>query len=178
MWEVELVVPRGDGPGGAPRATDVRAETELIDVSGRKVVGRSAVYRLVSPSRIVRLRYTLVGAVVLTPPEPGRALARYTSADLVYQPAEGPRMVRIRAPEVLDVACRAPSPEANPRPCGSPAGNSWQVRLQGADRDDEVSVQVNLALRRSLTQGTVLATRTWRLSNRARIGALVDAPLR
>jgi len=155
MREIELVVPRGDGPGGAPRATDVRVAIQLIEGSigsvyaeheyGSTVVGRSAVYPLTYPSRIVRLRYTLVGAVVRSPSAPGRALARFTSVGLVYMPADGPRMVRIRAPEVLNVACRAPSPEAVPRPCGSPAGKSWQVRLQGADRDEEVSAQVNLA---------------------------------
>jgi hypothetical protein len=145
MREIELVVPRGEGPGGAPRATDVDVAAEQFEVSDGKVVGSSTVYPLDYPSRIVRVRYTLVGAVVRSPSAPGRALARFTSADLVSMPEEdGPRMVRIRAPEVLNVACRAPSQEASPRPCGSQAGTSWQVELHGADRADEVSAQVNL----------------------------------
>jgi hypothetical protein len=145
MREIELVMPRGEGLGGAPRATDVDVATEQFEVADGKVVGSSTVYPLDHPSRIVRVRYTLVGAVVRSPSAPGRALARFTSADLVSMPEEdGPRMVRIRAPEVLNVACRAPSQQAAPTPCGSQVGTSWQVELHGADRADEVSAQVNL----------------------------------
>jgi hypothetical protein len=146
--KIELVVPHRNGPGGAPTATDVNvagALGELGEVSDGTVVDSSAAYPLYYPSRIVRVRYTLVGSVVRSPSAPGRALARFTSADLVYMPEEdGPRVIRIRAPEVLNVACRAPFQEAVPRPCGSQAGTSWQVELQGADRADEVSAQVNL----------------------------------
>jgi hypothetical protein len=142
---VELVVPHGEGPGGAPRATDVDVVNELGDHSVRATVGTSATYRLTYPSLIVRVRYTLVGAVVRSPSAPGRALARFTSGDLVFSPeVDGPERVRIRAPEVLNVACRAPSPATGPRPCGQPAGTSWQVELHGADRADQVSAQVNL----------------------------------
>jgi hypothetical protein len=151
IWEIELVVPHGDGPGGAPWATDVNVAGELSEVTDGTPVGTSAAYQLSYPSRIVRVRYTLVGAVVRSPSAPGRALARFTSADLVYTSEEdGPKMVRIRAPEVLNVACQAPTQEASPRPCGSPAGTSWQVELQGADRTDEVSAQVNLGRGRHL----------------------------
>jgi hypothetical protein len=143
--EIELVVPHGDGPGGAPRATDVNVAGEVFEASDRTAVGSSAAFKLNYPSRIVRLRYTLVGAVVRSPSAPGRALARFTSADLVYAAEDGgPRMVLIQAPEVLNVACRAPSQGAAPKPCGSQVGTSWQVELSGADRYDEVSAQVNL----------------------------------
>ena len=143
--EIELVVPHADGPGGAPTATDVNVAGELGAVSNGTTVNSSAEYQLFQPSGIVRVRYTLVGAVVRSPSAPGRALARFTSADLVYMPeADGPRVVRIRGPEVLNVACRAPSQEAAPKPCGSPTGTSWQVELRGADLADEVSAQVNL----------------------------------
>lgn len=146
--EIQLVMPHGDGPGGAPRATDVDVAGELFQVSAWAIVTNSAAYPLDYPSRIVRVRYTLVGAVVRSPSVPGRALARVTSADMGYIPEQdGPRMVRIHAPEVLNVACRAPMQEADPRPCGSPLGTSWQVKLQGADRHDEVSAQVNLGRR-------------------------------
>jgi hypothetical protein len=145
IWEIELVVPHRDGPGGAPRATDVNVADELGEESDGAAVGSSTKYRLKFPSLIVRVRYTLVGAVVRSPSAPGRALARFTSGDLFYVTEDdGPRMVRIRAPEVLNVACRAPSQEAGPRPCGAQAGTSWQVELYGADRADEVSAQVNL----------------------------------
>lgn len=145
IWKLELVVPHGNGPGGAPWATDVDVVNELGEESVGATVGTSVAYRLNFPSLIVRVRYTLVGAVVRSPSMPGRALARFTSGDLVYTPKEdGPKMVRIRGPEVLNVACRAPSHDAGPRPCGSQAGTSWQVELNGADRGDQVSAQVNL----------------------------------
>jgi hypothetical protein len=144
MRGIELVVPSGDGLGAAVRATDVTVAGELIAVSPNLVGGSTAVYRFAVPSQIVRLSYTLVGSVVRSPSASGRALAPLTAADLAYLPEDGPRLVRIRAPEVLNVACRARSPEADPKPCGSPAGESWQVTLQGTHRDDEVSAQVNL----------------------------------
>lgn len=145
IWELELVVPHDSGPGGAPRATDVDVVNELGEESVGATAGTSVAYRLNFPSLIVRVRYTLVGAVVRSPSAPGRALARFTSADLVYTPKDdGPKMVRIRGPAVLNVACRPPSHDAGPRPCGSPAGTSWQVVLNGADRGDQVSAQVNL----------------------------------
>jgi hypothetical protein len=145
ILEIELVVPHGDGPGGAPRVTDVDVVNELGEQSAGSTVGTSVAYQLNFPSRIVRVRYTLVGAVVRSPSAPGRALARFTSANLVFTPQEhGPEVNRIRAPEVLNLACRAPSQGARPRPCGLQSGTSWQVELRGAERSDQVSAQVDL----------------------------------
>jgi hypothetical protein len=145
IWKIELVVPHGDGPGGAPRATDVDVVNELGEESVGSTLGTSIAYQLNFPSLIVRVRYTLVGAVVPSPSAPGRALARFISGSLVFTPQEhGPEVIRIRAPEVLNLACRAPSQGAGPRPCGLTSGTSWQVKLRGADRADQVSAQVNL----------------------------------
>jgi hypothetical protein len=144
IGEIELVVPHGNGPGGAPRVTDVHVVNALGEESVGSTLDTTVAYQFNFPSLIVRVRYTLVGAVVRSPSAPGRALARFTSGDLVFTPRDGPEVVRIRAPEVLNLACRAPSPGAGPRPCGSRSGTSWQVKLRGANRADQVSAQVNL----------------------------------
>ena len=98
---------------------------------------------------MVRATYVLRGAVDSSDTVKGRLLARDVALDLDFPAQAGPTVVVVDAGgtggEVRNLACgNARSTVALLRPCGSPDGSRWRVRLPAESRTDRVTAQVDL----------------------------------
>jgi hypothetical protein len=141
---VELAVPRVPAGSTPPVATGVRVDAPPAVATGADSVRGRERYELDVPARVVRILYTIKGGVERSPSVRGRALARVTALDVRYAGRQGPTAIDIVGPRVRNAACTTVGDEAQPRPCGAPAGKGWQVTLTGAHRVDEVMAQVDL----------------------------------
>jgi len=104
-------------------------------------------FRFGVPAKLVRVRYTLSGALERSGGDGSRALIRTTALPVTgYAPKEGPVVVTVSAPEVLSLTCNQPDQVVPiPRPCGAPVAGGWRVTLRGGERQDQVRAQVDLA---------------------------------
>jgi hypothetical protein len=147
LGEVSLSAPAAGGP---VRATDGR----LVTASGAVLADDLTVgaeplrVRVPGSATVVRATYVLHGVTDRSGSVDGRLLAEAVALD-VDAPAElGPTVVVVAAPDgqVLNLACaNARSGVDLLRPCGSPAGSGWRVRLPAASRDDRVTAQVDVS---------------------------------
>jgi hypothetical protein len=138
-----------------PRATNYSGDTQ---VTGNRMTsdggraggtgdGTDQTFRLGGrPATLVRVTYTLSGAVERSSSVQGRALVRTTAVPVTADiPLRGPVVVTVRAPKVLSSACIKPERlEPSLRPCGAPVDVGWRVTLRGDDRQDQVIAQVDL----------------------------------
>jgi hypothetical protein len=134
-----------DPPGGAPVANhlDVVDGGGQVAASDVEVGPDPRVVVFLVPTRVLRLTYTLRGAMDVSGSVPGRALA-VPLLDVDYDGQDGPTTLEVTGVEVLNLACTDPVPSAEPRPCGEPDETGWRVTLEGSDRDDRVTAQVDL----------------------------------
>lgn len=146
LSRIDLAAPAVDGRPDQPTATNVSLVADGKAVKGTSRVGRRTVtYDLDFAARLIYLRYTLHDAIDRSTSVKGRALARVTSLDVGYEPRWGPTTVNVIGARVLSTACvRTASLSTDPRPCGSPAADHWQIELRGSDRDDRVMAQLDL----------------------------------
>ncbi len=101
------------------------------------------------PSRLVRATYVLDGVTEVSSDVPGRLLVQAVALPAVAADDAGPVVVEVAGAEadsvVRNLACSDPgSSVAIQRPCGSPDGSAWRVRLTGGHRDEIVTAQVDL----------------------------------
>lgn len=137
------------GDAGAVTATDahvVAADgTTIVDDLTVGAEPRELV--LDTPTRLVRATYVLRGAADESATVEGRVLARVVSIDLGFPTQTGPTVVVVGAAGegvVRNLACAdARSAVALLRPCGTPDGDRWRVRLPPEGRDDAVAAQVD-----------------------------------
>ncbi len=147
LSRISLSAPDPDSRAGGPGASKVVVAGDGLVVSRRATVDTvDRSFYFSSPAQLVYLSYELSGAVQRSSSAAGRALAQLTALKVDYRSEQAPTVVRVIAPDVLSLAC-TPTTNAgtgSPRPCGEPGQGSWQVVLEGADRNDSVSAQVNL----------------------------------
>lgn len=124
-----------------PAVVDLRVSADGLP--GRVVPNAGAVpdTLAVRPSaRVVLLTYRLTGVVQHSDSAADRALVWATALDVAHA---GPTRVVV-AGAVRSMACTR-TPEAAPRPCGTPVARHWEVLLPESHRDPVVQVQVDLA---------------------------------
>lgn len=92
------------------------------------------------PARVVLLTYRLTGVVQRSDSTADRALVWATALDVTHA---GPTRVVVTG-GVRSMACTR-TPEAAPRPCGTPVARHWEVLLPESHRDPVIQVQVDLA---------------------------------
>jgi hypothetical protein len=138
---IRLMVPEVPGAARA-RVEDLRVTVDgTVLHRGVALDSSGVLVSLARPATMVGFRYRVLGASVLSPSKPGRALANVTPL-IVDASAPGRRVVRVRG-TVLSAACAEPG-EVESRPCGAPTGGTWTVELRGAHRRDQVVAQVDL----------------------------------
>ena len=125
------------------RGLVVAADGEQVSAPD-PVPGEPVRVALDSAPTTVYLDYDLVGAVDRTGTVPGRALASPTFLVADVPGVRGPVRVRLTGQRLLNVSCAARTAPTAPRPCGRQQGRAWRVELPVADRDDEVSAQLDL----------------------------------
>jgi hypothetical protein len=146
--EISLAAPPLDGGPGGVRAVDARVVasdgTVLADDLTVGAVPRRI--RFEEPTRLLRARYVLRGAVDRSSTVDGRLRALAVSLDVDAPAAAGPTVVVVTgAGEVLNLACaNARSGVALLRPCGSPDGAGWRVRLPAGSSKDRVVAQLDV----------------------------------
>jgi hypothetical protein len=145
--ELTLAAPAPTDGSGSVRAVDARvvaadgtvqADDLTIDAEIRRV-------RLKQPTRLLRATYVLRGAVDRSSTVDGRLRALAVSLE-VDAAETGPAVVLVTgAGEVLNLACaNARSGVELLRPCGSPDGAGWRVRLPAERSADRVVAQVDV----------------------------------
>ncbi|KQW53120.1 hypothetical protein ASC77_02130 [Nocardioides sp. Root1257] len=144
-------------------APDVGVGADGVSVTGARLVAADGtsladdltvtaeprVVGLESPTTMVRATYVLRGAAEQSGTVRGRVLARAVALDLSFPAQAGPTVVVVAAAGdgvVRNLACaNAQSSVALLRPCGTPDGTRWRVRLPPAGRGDVVAAQVDVS---------------------------------
>lgn len=97
---------------------------------------------------MVRATYVLRGTAERSVTVDGRLRARVVSLDVDLSTLSGPTVAVVQAPaggEVLGLACASARSEVELfRPCGTPDGSHWRVRLDPVSREDRVTTVVDL----------------------------------
>jgi hypothetical protein len=149
--EISLAAPPVVGGDGTFRAVNGR----LVAADGTVLAAHLTVgaeprrIRFDAPTRLLRATYVLRGAVDRSSTVDGRIRALTVSLDVDAAAEAGPTVLVVNAVpgagEVLNLACaNARSGAALLRPCGSPDGAGWRVRLPAGSREDRVVAQLDV----------------------------------
>lgn len=147
--ELMLTAPTVAGAADPIRATDgqlVAADGTVI-ADDLTVGAEPRLVRFADPTTMVRATYVLRGAVEQSATVPGRLRASVVSLDLDLSSLSGPTVAVVETQtggEILGLACgNARSEVELVRPCGTPDGSRWRVRLPQASREDRVTATVD-----------------------------------
>lgn len=150
LGSVALSTPTVAGSGPV-QVTDARlvADDGSVLAEGITVGAEPQRIPVEGPTRLVRATYVLDGVSEVSSDVPGRLLVQAVAVTMASTGEAGPVVVEVEGAEsgavVRNLACSdAGSSVAVQRPCGSPDGSAWQVRLNGDHRDDVVTAQVDL----------------------------------
>jgi hypothetical protein len=145
MFGLRLATPPGLVGPGPTKVTDLFVASNQSVLNQPTTLGPLG-HRLFfdAPPVLVYVRYTLRGAVDLSPSVPGRALARATALDVLRSPQTGPSQVTVVGDGIRSVACASPGTGVL-TPCGTEGKGRWTVLLRGAAREAAVVAQVDLS---------------------------------
>ena len=147
--QLTLAAPAVAGSAGPVRATGVRVvAADGTVVADELVIGTEPRrIRFADPTTMARATYVLRGAVDRSATEDGR-LRALVSLDADLSSLSGPTVAVVKAQadgEVLGVGCgNARSAVQLVRPCGTPDGSGWRVRLPAVSREDRLTAVVDL----------------------------------
>jgi hypothetical protein len=147
---LSLAAPVTTGQAGPIRATGGRlvAADGTVIAEGLTIGAEPRLVRFDDSTTMLRATYVLRGAVEQSATETGRLSARVVSLDADLSALSGPTVVVVEVQaggEVQGLACaNARSDVELLRPCGTPDGSRWRVRLDPASREDRVAAVVDL----------------------------------
>ncbi|GAA4729249.1 hypothetical protein GCM10023350_10670 [Nocardioides endophyticus] len=148
--ELSLAAPVMNGRTGSIRATDGRlvAADGTVIADDLTIGAESRLVRFDDSTTMLRATYVLRGVVERSATVTGRLSARVVSLDADLSALSGPTVVVVEVEaggEVRGLACaNARSAVELLRPCGTPDGSRWRVRLDPVSREDRVAAVVDL----------------------------------
>ncbi len=148
--ELLLTAPTVAGSADPIRATGGRlvAADGTVIADDLTVGARPRLVRFADSTTMVRATYVLRGAVERSATVDGRLRASVVSLDADLSSLSGPTVAVVETPtggEVLGLACgNARSEVELVRPCGTPDGARWRVRLPPVSREDRVTATVDV----------------------------------
>jgi hypothetical protein len=148
--ELLLTAPRVSGAADPIRATDGRlvAADGTVIADDLTVGTTPRLVRFADSTTMVRATYVLRGAVERSTTADGRLRALVVSLDVDLSSLSGPTVAVVETQtggEILGLACgNAQSEVELLRPCGTPDGARWRVRLPPVSREDRVTATVDV----------------------------------
>ena len=148
--ELLLTAPQVAGAAGPIRATGGRlvAADGTVIADDLTVGAEPRLVRFADSTTMVRATYVLRGAVERSATVDGRLRAVVVALDVDLSPLSGPTVAVVETQtggQILGLACGNSRSEVElVRPCGTPDGARWRVRLPPVSREDRVTATVDV----------------------------------
>lgn len=148
--ELLLTAPTVAGAADPISATDGRlvGSDGTVIADDLTIGAEPRLVRFADSTTMVRATYVLRGAVERSSTAAGRLRALAVSLDVDLSSLSGPTVAVVETQtggEILGLACgNARSEVALVRPCGTPDGSRWRVRLPPVSREDRVTATVDV----------------------------------